>query len=153
MLIREYSDARDRTAVIDLWTRVFGCSSGHNEPSFAIDQKLKVADGLFFVAQADVSLVGTIMAGYDGHRGWIYSVAVALEHRRKGIATALLQHAESALEARGCAKVNLQVVDTNTDVTKFYGKLGYMVERRISMGKKLGKPGNHVAEPTSGTGT
>ena len=146
MIIREYSDPQDRDAVISLWKHVFGHSSGHNEPSFAIDQKLKVNDRLFFVA-VDVQILGTVMAGYDGHRGWIYSVAVSSEHRKRGIGTSLLRHAEAALEACGCAKINLQVLQTNQKVVRFYEQLGYTIEPRISMGKKLSRP-NQSLEST-----
>lgn len=139
MIIREYIDAEDRDAAVLLWKGVFGYSGVHNEPSFAIMQKVELGDGLFFVATVAGNLVGTIMAGYDGHRGWIYSLAVSLQSRRRGIGAALLRHAESALIQRGCAKVNLQILETNADVVSFYEKRGYAVEPRISMGKRLGR--------------
>ena len=148
-VIREYSDTLDRAAVIELWRRVFGSSTGHNEASFAIDQKLRVRDGLFFVAATPV-VIGTVMAGYDGHRGWIYSVAVCPEARRRRIGTTLLRHAEAALKARGCVKVNLQIIGTNADVVKFYEQIGYAVEVRISMGKRRQEP---AAVPPSGLST
>jgi ribosomal protein S18 acetylase RimI-like enzyme len=137
MMIRQYSDQQDRDAVVRLWQQVFGYASAHNAPAFAIDQKIAVKDGLFFVATADGAVIGTIMAGYDGHRGWIYSLAVKSESRGRGIGTALLRYAEAALRERGCPKINLQINDTNAGVVAFYEKLGYVVEPRISMGKKL----------------
>ena len=79
------------------------------------------------------------MAGYDGHRGWIYSVAVDPAHRRKGVASALMKHAEARLTERGCVKLNLQIIGTNQAVVAFYEALGYAVEDRISMGKPLGR--------------
>ena len=115
---------------------MFGPQSGHNDPVFSIRQKVTVRDGLFFVA-VDPGVVGTVMAGYDGHRGWIYSLAVLPELQRRGVGAALVRHAEEALIARGCAKVNLQVVASNSAVVGFYEKLGYSVEPRISMGKRL----------------
>lgn len=136
MLIREYSDAIDRHAVVALWTTVFGPQTGHNAPDFSIDQKLAAKDGLFFVA-VETKVVGTVMAGYDGHRGWIYSLAVAPDCRKRGIGSALVQHVEQSLLHRGCAKLNLQVVAANSEVVTFYEKLGYTVEPRISMGKRL----------------
>ena len=135
-----YTDATHRTQVIALWQTVFGYESAHNRPDLAIDKKFAVADDLFFVAMAGNTVVGTIMAGYYGHRGWIYSVAVAPTHRRQGIGSQLVTHAERALTERGCMKINLQVMPENEKVAAFYTALGYAVEPRISMGKKI--PGN-----------
>jgi ribosomal protein S18 acetylase RimI-like enzyme len=95
---------------------------------------------LFFVAECDGEVIGTVMAGYDGHRGWIYSLAVKPEARSRGTGRQLIRHAETALARAGCAKVNLQVVDENKGVVEFYRKAGYAVEPRISMGKLLTKP-------------
>lgn len=132
-----YADAVHRDQVIALWQTVFGYESAHNRPAVAIDKKLAMADGLFFVALAGEQVIGTIMAGYDGHRGWIYSVAVAPTHRRQGLGSQLVTHAERALTARGCVKINLQIMPENAAVTAFYAALGYAEEPRISMGKKL----------------
>jgi ribosomal protein S18 acetylase RimI-like enzyme len=94
---------------------------------------------LFFVARLDGLLVGTVMSGYDGHRGWVYSLAVGSEVRRRGSGTALMQHVERELASRGCPKVNLQVLASNAATVAFYEKLGYSVEERVSMGKLLGR--------------
>jgi ribosomal protein S18 acetylase RimI-like enzyme len=136
-MITPYTDATHRAQVIALWQTVFGYESAHNRPDLAIDKKLAVADDLFFVAMSGDTLVGTVMAGYDGHRGWIYSVAVAPTHRRQGIGSQLVTHAERALTDRGCMKINLQVMPENEKVAAFYTALGYEVEPRISMGKKI----------------
>lgn len=77
------------------------------------------------------------MSGYDGHRGWLYSLAVLPEHRHAGIGSALVLHAEKALLSRGCLKINLQVVESNSQVVTFYQALGYAVEPRVSMGKRF----------------
>ena len=84
-------------------------------------------------------VVGTVMAGYDGHRGWVYRLAVSPGHRGEGIAARLMRQAEAALAARGCAKVNLQVRAGNEAVVGFYRSLGYEVEERISLGKELAR--------------
>jgi len=132
-----YADAAHRSQVLALWLTVFGYESAHNRPALAIDKKLTVDDQLFFVAVADGAVIGTVMAGYDGHRGWIYSVAVAPTHRRQGTGARLVKHAERALTAKGCMKINLQIMPENERVTAFYAALGYAVEPRISMGKKV----------------
>lgn len=80
---------------------------------------------------------GSIMAGYDGHRGWISRIAVLQSHRQKGIGEALVQEAERRLAALGCLKINLQVIASNSAVLGFYRKCGYEVEERVSMSKLL----------------
>ena len=132
-----YIDASHRQQVIDLWKTVFGYEAAHNTPGLAIDKKLAVQDDLFFVAQDGNALVGTILAGYDGHRGWLYSVAVHPSHQGQGIGKALIAHAERALAQRGCMKINLQIVSSNESVSAFYKSIGYTVEPRISMGKLI----------------
>src|SRR5262245_9752613 len=104
-----FSGTSHRSEVIELWKNVFGYDAKHNAPDLAIAKKLAVADGLFFVAIRDSTLVGTVMAGYDGHRGWIYSLAVHPAWRKQGIGSALLTHAENALSKLGCVKINLQI--------------------------------------------
>jgi ribosomal protein S18 acetylase RimI-like enzyme len=135
--IVSYADEHHRAAVIALWETAFGYETAHNTPSLVIDKKLSVADGLFFVALAEDGVVGTVMAGYDGHRGWLYSVAVHPAQRRQGLGARLVRHAEQALTDRGCMKINLQIVSTNESVKGFYEALGYGVEPRLSMGKKV----------------
>jgi ribosomal protein S18 acetylase RimI-like enzyme len=136
-VIANYSNNHHRHAVIALWETVFGYETAHNTPSLAIDKKLAVADELVFVAVRDEEVIGTVMAGYDGHRGWLYSVAVHPAHRREGLGAKLVRHAEDALIARGCMKINLQIVSANASVAAFYEALGYSIEPRISMGKKI----------------
>jgi len=135
--IRPFDPDRDHAAVVALWGATLGYGSAHNAPGLSIRKKTEVADGLFFVAETDGRLVGTVMAGYDGHRGWIYSLAVDPALRKQGVGRALLRHAEAALGERGCVKVNLQIGDGNEAVIGFYEKTGYKVEPRTSMGKLL----------------
>lgn len=132
-----YMNDSDRLEVVQLWKTVFGYESAHNKPSLAIDKKLDAQDNLFFVARVEELVVGTILAGYDGHRGWLYSVAVHPSHRKQGIGSALVEHAERALIERGCMKINLQIMGGNEGVTGFYEALGYTVEPRVSMGKHI----------------
>jgi ribosomal protein S18 acetylase RimI-like enzyme len=135
--IQQFCDAAHRAQVAELWTKTFGYDAPHNNPQLSIDKKLAVNDGLFFVATDGESVVGTIMAGYDGHRGWIYSVAVDAPRRRQGVGSSMVAHAERALIAKGCVKINLQVQEYNQGVVGFYEALGYSTERRINMGKRL----------------
>ena len=137
--IRRYSDTADREQVVALWKAVLGYDAPHNEPGLAIDKKLEVDDGLFFVAVQDGNVAGTVVAGYDGHRGWIYSLAVSPTRRRQGIGARLMEAAEKALTERGCVKINLQIVDGNESVAAFYKSVGFVVEKRVSMGKRIMK--------------
>ena len=125
---------RDRAGVIALWERVFPDDPPHNAPARMFDAKLAVRDDMLFVAMDADRVVGTAMAGYDGHRGWLYSVAVSPEHRRRGIGTELVRHAVDALKAVGCIKVNLQIRATNAAVRGFYEPFGFEAEDRLSMG-------------------
>ena len=137
VVLRNYGDS-DRREVAVLWERVFPGGPPRNAPCRVIDEKTRVKDGLFFVALSAGRVVGTVMAGYDGHRGWVYRLAVSPEHRGAGIATHLMRRAEGALAARGCTKVNLQVRAGNEEAVGLYRSLGYEVEERISLGKALG---------------
>ena len=135
--ITPFENVRHRDQVIALWQAVFGYETAHNRPDLVIDKKAAVNDGLFFVATAGPEVVGTVMAGYDGHRGWIYSVAVHPAHRKQGIGSALVSHAERTLAGKGCMKINLQIMDGNESVAAFYSSLGYSTEKRVSMGKRI----------------
>jgi L-amino acid N-acyltransferase YncA len=134
--VRPYKDT-DQPAVIALWNEVLPDASPHNDPASVIRKKRAVEPDLFFVAVLDGAVVGTVMGGYDGHRGWVYSLAVKPEHRGAGTGSALVRRLEQALTERGCLKVNLQVRASNAGVVAFYEKLGYAIEERVSMGKRL----------------
>jgi ribosomal protein S18 acetylase RimI-like enzyme len=139
MKIRPYT-ASDEQAVAALWREVFPGAPAWNHPETDIRRKLAIQRELFLVATEGSELVGTAMAGYDGHRGWVYYVAVSPRHRRRGIGTALMTQVEEGLACLGCPKLNLQVRATNHEVVRFYEKLGYKVEERVSMGKRLRPP-------------
>jgi ribosomal protein S18 acetylase RimI-like enzyme len=134
--IRPYIES-DEATVVALWREVFPNSPAWNHPETDIRRKLAVQRELFLVATLDAKLVGTVMAGYDGHRGWVYYLVVSPRHRRQGIGAALMRAVEERLARLGCPKLNLQVRATNSQVVAFYEKLGYEVEARISMGKRL----------------
>ncbi|MGH8781369.1 GNAT family acetyltransferase [Paraburkholderia sp.] len=135
-------DARDTEPVIALWQTVFpeyrNPDKPQRDPRLSIANKLATQPELFFVAEREARVIGTVMAGYDGHRGWLYSLAVDPAQRRLGIGTQLVAHVEAALNARGCPKLNLQVLSTRADVRAFYESLGYRADEVISFGKRLG---------------
>jgi ribosomal protein S18 acetylase RimI-like enzyme len=135
--IAPFVNVLHRNQVIALWVTVFGYEATHNNPSIVIDKKIAIDDGLFYVAVADNEVIGTIMAGYDGHRGWIYSLAVSPFRRRQGVGSRLVSVAERALIDRGCMKINLQIMAGNESVASFYSSLGFSIEKRVSMGKQI----------------
>ncbi len=77
------------------------------------------------------------MAGYDGHRGWFYAIAVDPDCRRSGIGAALVRQARARLERLGCRKINLQIRARNEAVATFYQSLGTEVEPNTSMGREF----------------
>ena len=136
MKIRQFCES-DRTDLIKLWHTVFPDDPSHNEPSKVIEAKLAI-DKLIFIAEHEGLIIGACMAGYDGHRGWLYAVAVLKEQRRSGAGAALVKQAIQALKVMGCIKVNLQIRATNTEVAAFYESLGFVIEERLSMGTFIG---------------
>ena len=135
--IINFDNINHRAQVISLWSVVFGYEAEHNASELVIDKKLSFDDGLFFVAIDNSGVAGTVMAGYDGHRGWIYSIAVAPDHRHQKLGSELLAFAEQKLSDIGCLKINLQIMQCNKEVENFYLSNGYQTEKRISMGKRL----------------
>jgi 4-oxalocrotonate tautomerase family enzyme len=133
--IRPYQ-AHDESAVIDLWHRC-NLVVPQNEPKKDIEMKLKVQPDLFFVGTVSNKIVTTVMAGYDGHRGWIYYLAVDPDYQRKQIGRRMMAEAESALQKRGCPKINLQVRTSNQAVISFYERLGFSNDDVIGLGKRL----------------
>jgi len=135
MQIRAYR-SEDEAAVVALW-RQCDLLRPWNDPAKDIRRKLTVRPDLFMVGVVDGNVVASVMAGYEGHRGWLNYLAVAPEHRRRGYGRALVAEAERLLLEAGCPKINLQVRSANRSVIQFYRRLGYDVDEVVSMGKRL----------------
>lgn len=135
MEIRPFQDA-DEEAVIALWE---GCGllRPWNDPHKDIARKLLLQRELFLVGVEGGAIVGTVMAGYDGHRGWINYLAVDPGRRRKGFGRALVEQAEHRLGGLGCPKVNLQVRRENREAMAFYECIGFREDAVASFGKRL----------------
>ena len=131
-------DSENRPALLALWSRVFPNPSAHNQPADILDEKHGFQPELIRVAWCDGELVGSVLVGYDGHRGWLNLLAVDQRLRRAGIGTALVDDACRQLTSLGCRKLNIQIRDDNQDVVNFYTRLGFLQEPRVSMGKVLG---------------
>ena len=134
--IRSFREA-DRPQLERLWSEVFPDDPPRSAPGRMIDGAFAVRPESLLIAEHGGAVVGAVIAGWDGVRGWIYHLAVAPAQRRRGIATRLMWAAEATLRALGCPKINLQVRPTNRGVAAFYRALGYQVEERLSMGRAL----------------
>ena len=135
MQIRDFQNA-DRDVVIELWHKC-GITRPWNDPSKDIARHQTVADNWFLVGEHDERIVATVMVGYDGHRGWVYYLAVDPQCQRSGYGRALMAAAEKLLRDAGCPKVNLQVRRDNVDVIEFYHQIGFSEDNVASFGKRL----------------
>ena len=135
MLIRAFGKG-DEDAVVALWQEC-GLTRPWNDPGKDIARKMTVQPELFLVGLVENKLVATLMAGYEGHRGWVNYLAVAPECRRRGFARVLMQEAEERLLALGCPKVNIQVRNSNAEALGFYKSIGYLQDEAVSLGKRL----------------
>jgi ribosomal protein S18 acetylase RimI-like enzyme len=126
----------DEPDVIDLW-RQCGLIVPWNNPETDIQRKLSTSPDLFYVGLLDDELIASCMAGYDGHRGWIYFLAVKSDYQRKGLASMLIDHAESELIKLGCPKLELMVRKTNENVISFYQSAGYDIDPVMVLSKRL----------------
>jgi len=135
LVIRRLASA-DEEAVVALWEDA-GLTRPWNDPRKDIARKRTVQPEGFIVAVAAEEIVGSVMAGYDGHRGWVNYLAVAPHARRSGVGRSLMAEAERVLERLGCPKVNLQIRATNLAAVSFYEALGYSTDEVISLGRRL----------------
>ncbi len=129
-------EPNDEAAVVDLWQRC-GLTMPWNDPHKDIARKLACEDGLFLVGLSGNHLIASVMGGYDGHRGWIYYLAVAPEHQERGYAREIIARLESALLERGCPKVQLMVRESNLDIAAFYSRIGYSADNVVTLSKRL----------------
>jgi ribosomal protein S18 acetylase RimI-like enzyme len=126
----------DTESIIGLWEHC-GLVRPWNDPRKDIERKLRVQPELFLVAEIDEQIVGSAMAGYDGHRGWVYYFGVAEGARRTGVGRALMAEVERRVGALRCPKINLQVRTGNDGAVEFYRAIGFAEDAVRSMGKRL----------------
>ncbi|MBN2466295.1 GNAT family acetyltransferase [candidate division WOR-3 bacterium] len=124
----------DTDQVLEVWS-LAGITTPQRNPRADLQKKLRHSPESFFVGSLDGKVVATVMVGYDGHRGWIYALAVKPDLQRKGIGRQMMEQAESWLRQQGCLRVKLQVDEPRGDVVGFYKKLGYEVQPLVSMAK------------------
>lgn len=135
MNIRSFQLA-DQESVIELWSRC-GLVRPWNDARKDIARKLAVQPELFLVLEIDGAITGTVMAGYEGHRGWINYLAVDPAAQRRGVGRTLMAEAERLLRMRGCPKINLQVRRENREALGFYERIGFSEDAVVSLGKRL----------------
>lgn len=135
MVIRPYQEA-DEEQVIALW-RECDLVVPWNDPAQDIARKLQVQRELFLVGVIEGRIVATVMAGYEGRRGWLNLLAVTPDLQKQGLGRRIVEAAEEELRKLGCPKINLQVRTSNQAVIEFYQRLGYTMDNVVSMGKRL----------------
>ena len=135
LTVREYRES-DEEAVVALW-QACDLVVPWNDPRKDISRKLTIQRDLFLVGTLGSRLVATVIAGYEGHRGWINYLAVDPEVRGRGYGRDLMAHAETRLKNLGCPKINLQVRSSNVGAIAFYERIGYSIDDVVSMGKRL----------------
>jgi ribosomal protein S18 acetylase RimI-like enzyme len=140
MEIRPFAP-NDEASVVQLWNAC-GLTVPWNDPHRDIQRKLKMQPEMFLVGCLDGQIIATVMAGYDGHRGWINYLAVHPRRRRSGIGRRMMDEAEKRLRAAECPKINLQVRSTNAEVIAFYDRIGFKQDDVVSFGKRL-EPDDH----------
>ena len=135
LLIRPFQKG-DEEALVSLWDRC-KLTVPWNNPYKDISRKLEVQAELFLVGYLEDKLIASIMAGYDGHRGWINYFAVHPDFQGRGYGKQLMDNVENRLRELGCPKINLQIREGNDKVFSYYQKLGFVEEKRINMGKRI----------------
>jgi ribosomal protein S18 acetylase RimI-like enzyme len=126
----------DREAAVMLW-EACGLTRPWNDPRADFDLALATATSAILLAEQGAVICGSVMVGFDGHRGWVYYLAAAPEHRRMGIGRRLMQAAEEWLKAAGSPKIQLMVRGDNQAARGFYAALGYELQDVVTIGRRL----------------
>ena len=135
-------EGQDEQHVVALW-HACGLVVPWNNPLTDIARKKADSPELFFTGRIDGKLMASCMAGYDGHRGWIYFLAVANSEQRKGFAARLVAHVEAQLIELGCPKLELMVRDANLEVIAFYQAIGFNLDPVRVLSKRLQQDDAH----------
>lgn len=139
-MLRQYKPG-DRKALVSLWS-LCELTRPWNDPYRDIDRKLTWDAPNLLVLEDDGGLIGSVMVGYEGHRGWVNYLAVHPDHQRQGLGRVLMDEAERRLRELGCAKVNLQIRTSNEATVEFYRRIGYALDDVVSMGRRLDDDGS-----------
>ena len=131
-------DPKYQEAIVDLWKKS-NLVVPQNDPVEDIRKKMEFQPDLFFIALEDGRLIGSVMVGYEGHRGWMNYLAVLPAYQKRGYGRKLVEKAIDELRRLGCLKVNLQVRRSNISAVDFYKHLGFKEDDVVSLGKRLTK--------------
>jgi ribosomal protein S18 acetylase RimI-like enzyme len=126
----------DRAAVVALW-QAAGLTPPWNDPGADFDLALANSTSVILLARDGPVLAGSVMAGFDGHRGWVYYLAADPDRRKGGIGRALMQAAEQWLRDSGCPRVRLMVRTDNLAARGFYKAIGYEDQDVVTLGRTL----------------
>jgi ribosomal protein S18 acetylase RimI-like enzyme len=137
MIIQPFSPEYEED-VLELWSRC-NLLRPWNDPKKDIKRKLEVNPDLFLIGLIDRRVVASIMGGYEGHRGWIYYLAVDPLHEKRGLGKKITKTIEANLKALGCPKINVMVRHDNNAAIGFYQSIGYKLDEVITMSKRLVK--------------
>lgn len=130
------AEPEDRASAVALWEAA-GLTRPWNDPRADFDLALATSSSAILLAERDGDLCGTVMVGFDGHRGWVYYLASAADRRGTGIGRRLMAAAEAWLTARGSPKIQLMVRSDNQAARGFYDALGYELQDVVTIGKRL----------------
>jgi len=127
---------KDQKEIINLWNKC-DLVKPWNDSIKDILRKKKVQNELFLVGEYDNSIIASIMAGYDGHRGNIYYLAVDCKFRKNGIGKLLMNIIEKKLLMMSCPKINLTIRNTNLKIENFYKAIGFEKQKSVIYGKRI----------------
>jgi ribosomal protein S18 acetylase RimI-like enzyme len=133
-IVRYRSEYQD--AIVDLW-RECHLIAPQNDPVEDIQKKLDFQPELFFVALLNEKVIGSVMVGYEGHRGWLNYLAVLPDYQKRGYGRKLVEKTIHELKKLGCLKVNLQIRRNNISAVEFYKRLEFTEDDVVSLGKRL----------------
>jgi ribosomal protein S18 acetylase RimI-like enzyme len=130
------AEAADEAAVVALW-EACGLIRPWNDPARDFRLAVAGATSTIFVHRGESGLAASVMTGFDGHRGWVYYLAVAPERRRLGLGREMMAAAEAWLRRRGVPKIQLMVREDNEAALAFYEGLGLKRQKVVTLGKFL----------------
>ncbi|MFS4437214.1 GNAT family acetyltransferase [Paracoccaceae bacterium GXU_MW_L88] len=134
--IFDTASSADIPQIALLW-EACGLTRPWNDPARDISYCLERPESELFIVSQDGAIIGTVMTGADGHRGWVYYLAIAETHRGQGLARRLMREAESWLTARGVWRLNLMVRQDNIAIRDFYDRLGFRTSDVVVLQKDL----------------
>lgn len=135
--LREFSFEEDYDQLLELWHSIeIGMTVGRSDSPPEIKKKLERDPDLFLVAEAENKIIGSIIGGFDGRRGMVYHLAVQKEYRQQGVGGLLLAEVEKRLQAKGCLRCYLLVVEDNINAIQFYENQGWV---ELKQDKVFGK--------------